>query len=140
MLVHANGHAELVLQIKELLLAIADDNRDVVDARLFELADLTLDQNLAANSKDTLRTLVRNRSKTGGHTRSHDDGVFHLVRLERFQACLGNVVVIEASVLAQRFDGGIHGTKRNPYSLSDFALGAFGLLEQRRKNQKLLFR
>ena len=51
-------HTEEVFQIEELFLLKPDDHRDVIDARLLELADLALNEDLAANFEHAFWTFV----------------------------------------------------------------------------------
>ena len=58
-LVDDDLHMEAVLEVKQLFLHIADHDRDVVDARRLQLADLALDEHLALHLQQVLSQTVR---------------------------------------------------------------------------------
>ena len=84
--VYLDMNAKLACKVEEVLLLIANHNGNVSDARLLELANLALDKDLAANSEEALGLLVGDGGKARGEASGHDDGVSHLVGLERLKA------------------------------------------------------
>ena len=71
--------AVLVAKVEEILLLVANHNRDVIDAGGLELLDLALDENLAAHLQEALGLLIRDGGKAGGEAGGKDDGVLYLV-------------------------------------------------------------
>ena len=76
-------HAELVLEVEERFLHVADDDGYVVYARLLELTDEALDENLALDFEQRLGLFERERGKPRGHACGEDDGVVDAIGLER---------------------------------------------------------
>ena len=106
-------HAEKVFQIEELFLLKPDDHRDVIDARLLELADLALDEDLAANFEHAFWTFVRKRRHARRESRRHDDGVAHLIRGKLVLAFCRKCPALDEAAIAKRFDNRVHRAERH---------------------------
>ena len=81
--VHDNADAEFLLEIEEILFLVADNDRDIVDACLLELADLALDEHLSPDLQEALRLLVGDGCKTRREACRHDDSIVDAIGLER---------------------------------------------------------
>ena len=120
--------AVLVGQVEEVFLLVADDQRDVRDADLVELADLALDQDLAAHLERALGALVADRCEARGQACGHDDGARHSVGFEGLAACIGDGAVLDIAgglALARR---GVDAAEAHAGRLGEGALregGAF---------------
>ena len=122
-LVDDDLHMEAVLEVKQLFLHIADHDRDVVDARRLQLADLTLDEHLALHLQQGLRLFIRQGGKARAHARRHNDGVVHPVRRERRKPRIRDAVCpVETAHGAQLLDHPVHGAERFAGALRDGAL------------------
>ena len=87
----------LVGQVEEVFLLVANDERDVRDAGFVELADLTLDEDLAAHLERALGALVADGGEAGGQTCGHDDGARDAVGLECFATGIGDCAVVDVA-------------------------------------------
>ena len=106
-------HAEKVFQIEELLFLEPNDYRDVVDARLLELADLALDEDLTANFEHAFRAFVRKRRHARRESRRHDDGVAHLIRGKLVFAFRRKCPTLDKAAIAKRFNNRVHRAERH---------------------------
>lgn len=75
---HHQVDTELVLEVEELLLLVAHNHGDVLDASLAKLADLPLEEHLAPVFEKTLGLVVQRREKLGGLAGSKDNGLVDL--------------------------------------------------------------
>ena len=89
--------AVLVGQVKEVFLLVADDQSDGRDADLVKLANLTLDQDLAAHLERALGALVADGGEARGQACGHDDGARHAVGFEGLAACIGDGAVLDVA-------------------------------------------
>ena len=101
-------HTEEIFQIEELLFLEPNDYRDVVDARLLELADLALDEDLTANFEHAFRAFVRKRRHARRESRRHDDGVAHLIRGKLVFAFRRKCPTLDEAAIAKRFNNRVH--------------------------------
>ena len=106
-------HTEEIFQIEELLFLEPNDYRDVVDARLLELADLALDEDLTANLEHAFRALVRKRRHTRRKPRRHDNGVAHLVGGKLVLAFCRKRPTLDKAAIAKRFNNRVHRAERH---------------------------
>ena len=106
-------HTEEVFQIEELFLLKPDDHRDVIDARLLELADLALDEDLAANFEHAFWTFVGKRRHTRREARRHDNGVAHLVGGKLVLAFCRKCPALDEAAIAKRFNNRVHRAERH---------------------------
>ena len=100
-------HAVLLGQVEVHLLLVADDDRDVVDPDLLELADLALDEGLALLHVQALRKGVDRLRGDVASARRHDDGVSHPAGLDVGQAGLGDLPVGQVALRLERGQGGL---------------------------------
>lgn len=103
--VHHDVHAELLGEVEHLLLHIADDERDVADPGLLQLADLPLDEQLTLDAQQCLRLFIRERGKACAHARRHNHGVFYTVGRKRLLARVRDTSAREQPRLRQRRHG-----------------------------------
>ena len=59
LLVHANLHAERVFQVEERLLHVVNHHGNVGDARLFQLANLALNEHFTLHAQNAFRAFVQ---------------------------------------------------------------------------------
>ena len=121
---------EHVLQVVEALLHGADDDVDVLDARLAELPDEPLDEHLAAHAEQRLGALERQGDEPPAHAGGEDDRPTHAVGRQRGPTGLGDRDVAvpaghEAPVeqLVHRL---VRGAERHSRRLRESALGGLG--------------
>ena len=103
--VHHDVHAELLGEVEHLLLHIADDERDVADPGLLQLADLPLDEQLTLDAQQCLRLFIRERGEARAHARRHNHGVFYAVGRKRLLARVRDTSAREQPRLRQRRHG-----------------------------------
>ena len=103
-LVDHDVHAERVLEVEELLLLVPHDHRDVLDARLAQLADLPLDEALAPHAQQALGLLVGDGRAPRREPCGHDDRVSHPVRLERVEPGLREGAVAHEARVFDRLE------------------------------------
>ena len=106
-------HTEKVLQVEKFFLLEPDNHRDVVDARLLELADLALDEDLTANFEHAFRAFVRKRRHARRESRRHDDGVAHLIRGKLVFAFRRKCPTLDEAAIAKRFNNRVHRAERH---------------------------
>ena len=92
-----NVDAVLVGQVEEVFLLVAHDQRDVRDAGFVELADLTLDEDLATHLERALGALVANGGEARGQACGHDDGARDAVGLEGLAARIGDRALVDVA-------------------------------------------
>ena len=119
--------AVLVGQVEEVFLLVADDQRDIRDADLVELADLALDQDLAAHLERALGALVADRCESGGQAGGHDDGSRDAVGLEGVAARLGDGAVPDVAGGLALAGGGVDAAQAHAGRLGEGALGQGGV-------------
>ena len=116
-------HAELLGQVEEVLLLVADDDRHVRDAGLVQLADLSLDQDLPAHAQHPFGALVGDRREALGQAGRHDDGVAHPVGFQGRPARLGQVALLNVAGRLALAHGGVDPPQGHAGGLLDLALG-----------------
>ena len=84
------ANAVLLGKVGELVCAIANNNGDVCDPRLVELANLALNEDLAAYAREPLGSPVRDGHKARREASGHDDRVLYAIGLQRLAAKLGD--------------------------------------------------
>ena len=123
MRVDLDAHAKLTCQIEEVLLLVAHHHGDVGNARLLELADLPLDEDLSANAEKTLGLLVGDGGEARGKARGHDNGVFNLVGLQRLEPVDGEHTVRNKSSVLRLMQDAIHRSKGETRGGAQLTLG-----------------
>ena len=123
-------HAEEVFQIEELFLLKPNDHRDVIDARLLELADLALNEDLTANFEHAFRAFVRKRRHARRESRRHDDGVAHLIRGKLVFAFCRKCSALNKAAIAKRLDNRVHRAEGHAALRGNRALRGRGRLLQ----------
>ena len=139
LLIHADLHAECVLQIEERLLHVAHHHGDVDDAGFLQLANLALDQHLAAHAQHAFRPLIRKRHKPRRQTRRHDDSVIHLIRLQRLRARFGEDKAFRQTFVVQLLHDGVDGSKGHVRVRSNIALRGNLAIMQRQQHSEFPF-
>ena len=122
--IHNDGDTELVLEIEEVLLLVADDHGDVGDARSQQLLDLAFDEHFAAHLQQAFGLLVGDGSEPGREARGQDDRVLHAIGLERCRACFRGLPVRNETGRGERFRCAVHAAERESRGFHDLALGA----------------
>ena len=138
--IHADGHAELVLKVEKGFLHIPHDNGDVGDARLSKLADLPLDEHLAAHGEHAFGLLIGKRREARGQPGCHDDGVVDLVGRKRLEAGRRHGEVLRQARVNERAIRRVHRSERQTGCRRDVALRVDGLVAQRVEHLERAFR
>ena len=138
--VDGNPHPELLLEVEERLLHVSHDDGDVIDPGLAELANLPLDEYLAAHAQKTLGLLVRERHEAAGETRRHDDGIVHTIRGKGGLALRGESAAVHETHVLELSDQPIDGSDRHPRRLCSCSLRRAGVLIQRIKDLEFVSR
>ena len=76
-----DGDAELLPQVCKALLHISAHEHDAVDAGVLDLADLPLDEHLAAHGQQALVRLIRQRREAAGCAGGHNDRIVYFVQV-----------------------------------------------------------
>ena len=138
--VNANGHAELILEVEEGFLHIPHDDGDVGDAHLLKLANLPLDEHLAAHGEHAFGLLVGKRGEARGEARRHDDGVVDLVGRKRLEAGRRHGEAVHQTRVDERAICRVHRPKRQACCRRDVALRMDGFVAQRVEHLERAFR
>ena len=94
-----------------------------------ELADLTLDEDLAAHLERALGALVADGGKARGQARGHDDGARDAVGLEGLAARVGNRALVDVAGGLAFAGGGVDAPQTHAGGLRQCSLceGSVGL-------------
>ena len=140
LVVDDEAHAVLLGQVEELLLLVAEDDGYVGDSRLAELADLALDEHLAAYPDQALGALVGHGGEARGESCGHDDGIVDAVGREGGAAGRGDAAAGEEAEPGELAAGGVDASQRQAAAPCRAALARLGVLEQVKENLELLLR
>ena len=111
---------------------------DVLNARLAQLADETLDEDLAPHAKERLGALEGQRGEAPADARGEDDGATHAERLERLASGVGDgKVARDEAGFRQRANGLVDRAERDAGVGNDVSLRGRGLGGQRGENAEL---
>ena len=138
--IHADGHAELVLEVEEGFLHVSHDDGDVGDAHLLKLADLPLDEHLAAHGEHAFGLLVGKRREARRQPRRHDDGVVDLVGRKSLEAGRRHGEAVRQARVDERAIRRVHCPERQAGCRRDMALRAYGFVAQRVEHFERAFR
>ena len=99
-----DGDAELLPQVCKALLHVPAHEHDAVDAGVPDLADLPLDEHLAAHGQQALVRLIRQRREAAGGAGGHNDCVVYFIQgLPSVQSALVSTVSLATCVQALLF-------------------------------------
>ena len=130
LLVDDEVDTELVGKVEEVLLLVAKDDGDVVDAGRLELLDLALDENLPANPEQALGLLVRDGGKAARETGRHDDGVVDLVGGQCRAAGGGGCAIGEVAEVRKLLVRGVDAAEGEVCAGCGASLTGVGVLEE----------